>query len=129
MYKKNSKYFIILGILIVIIIILFVSSLIYEHRYFFVDKTLREATIKCRHTPIIGMGGVYYRPGSEDHVLLSIYNPNNNDPNGLIRYHYETFCTIDEAERAGYHIHDCCGALSPYNKHMTSTTRWDSNAK
>lgn len=116
MKSKTDKYII---IALSAILIIFVGYFGWAQNYF--DKagqeTFASAKTRCGKNPVIGadggdgVGKVYYAPANTNNELLSEYNPDNlnlsdyNDP--------EFFCSVDEAQAAGYQLHKCCGLIEP----------------
>lgn len=83
-------------------------------------ETYEAAGKRCGHNPVIGShdseaqgGDIYYEPASEGNSIKSEYDPAAVDISQYNRPQF--FCSVEEAKKAGYNKHLCCG-FSPFRR-------------
>lgn len=117
---KRNKYIIITAIFILASLIVYFS---WGRAYLDDNKkteTYSSAEVRCGQKPVIGADKdefnedkIYYAPGppneNQTYDLLSLYDPANLDLSEYSNPRF--FCSIEEAQSAGYLKHPCCGAI------------------
>lgn len=72
-----------------------------------IKGTFAEVSQKCGGPPVIVSDKIYYEPGSQNNPLFSMYKP--SDLNLSDYPNHKFYCTVEQAKKAGYYQHACCG--------------------
>ncbi len=130
MTKINMKRrYLILIVVMTVFAIIFGGYTVWGQDYLKKNKTpetYSQTEKRCGHKPVIGSKdgegyydkNAYYEPGPENenmsYDLLSKYDPANLDMSSYTDP--EFFCSVSEAEAAGYVRHACCGVVFPHSR-------------